>query len=82
MASATFDFSHPSNFSVNHPASPVTEGLSQGDGERLVPDSALSNRSLPAFGGARYPLFAHRNRMARQVIRSWLPSQQIRSSSS
>jgi len=29
IASATFDFSHPSHFSVNHPVSPVTEGLSQ-----------------------------------------------------
>jgi len=29
VASATFDFSHPSNFRVNHPVSPVTEGLSQ-----------------------------------------------------
>ena len=28
MASATFAFSHPSNFSVTHPVSPVTEGLS------------------------------------------------------
>jgi hypothetical protein len=27
-ASATFDFSHPSNFSVNHPVSPETKGLS------------------------------------------------------
>ena len=29
MASATFAFSHPSNFSVNHPVSRVTEGFSQ-----------------------------------------------------
>ena len=41
IASATFDFSHPSNFSVNHAVSPVTESLSNEDGERLPPDSAL-----------------------------------------
>jgi hypothetical protein len=30
--SATFDFSHPSNLSVNHPVNPVTEGFNQYDG--------------------------------------------------
>ena len=56
MASATFDFSHPSNFSVNHPVSPVTEGLShrgrgaQNAGSRAVKsvDSAVRGRALCA----------------------------------
>jgi len=66
VTSATFDFSHPSNLSVNHPVSPVTEGLSPGDRERLVPDSALSNHAIQRWstrvmrceyltGGDRWP---------------------------
>jgi hypothetical protein len=32
MASATFDFSHPSNLNVNHPVSPVNRAFTQYDG--------------------------------------------------
>jgi hypothetical protein len=51
VASATFDFSHPSNLSVNHPASPVTEGLSHRDGERLMNLVWMSSDIVdPGFG--------------------------------
>jgi hypothetical protein len=50
------DFSHPSRLSVNHPVRPVIEGLSQGDGERLVPVPGRVTRAGFGLDGARYAL--------------------------
>ena len=56
VASATCDFSHPSHFSVNHPVSPVTEGLSQRDRERRMLVTERGQRHHRRLSSRRYAL--------------------------
>ncbi len=49
IASATFAFSHPSNFSVNHPVKPRTEDLSAQETGAHIAGYALSNQRLCLF---------------------------------